>query len=161
MIDWSCVSPGRIYELRSRLRRAEDSSPNDAPLGKSSSARVRVFSGAWSPPKDCPEPESLIAGARDHSTAIWAHGEIEYSVGVACETGDLRHGGVLPDDNLVLAVAMRRYYFVGVLRPGNVAYLTARVDLVDHGPANRIVEDDSPISRSSTRCEQALLVRRP
>lgn len=69
---------------------------------------------------------------------------------MACETRDLRHGGVFPDYDLVLAITMSRNDLIGVLGPGEVADLRPGIDFVDGGTVECVVEDNSPICGSSS-----------
>jgi len=78
-----------------------------------------------------PEAESLVTGAGDDDLAVGAHGEVEHSVGVAGQRDDLLHAGVLPDDDLVLAVTVCGDNLVAVLGPSKVAHLTSGVQAVD------------------------------
>ncbi|KAG7149238.1 hypothetical protein HYQ46_001841 [Verticillium longisporum] len=68
-------------------------------------------------------------------------------------TGDLRHGGILPDHNLVLTVSMCGDNLVRVLRPGQVAHLASRIHLVDDRAFNCVMEYDATIRRAASRCE--------
>ena len=53
-----------------------------------------------------PEAKRLVASARDNDLAVWAHGQVEYTVGVTGQRNYLLHTGILPNDDLVLAVSM-------------------------------------------------------
>jgi len=75
-----------------------------------------------------PEAECLVAGAGDYGLAVRAHGEVEDAVGVAGEGDDLLHARVLPHDDLVLRVTVRRHDLVAVLGPCKVAHLAAGVE---------------------------------
>ena len=57
--------------------------------------------------------------------AIRGHGLVEHAPGVAREGGQLVHGGVLPDYDLIVLEAVGRNYLVGVLAPQQVAHLAA------------------------------------
>ena len=107
-----------------------------APVGKAATTAVALFSVAGAATKDVPEAQGLVTGAGDDDAAVRARGEVEDTVGVAGEADDLRHGGVLPDDDLVLAEAVGRDDFVCVFGPGEIADLAAGVDLVDDGAAH-------------------------
>lgn len=48
-----------------------------------------------------PEPERLVPCASDDSLAVGTHGEVQHSRRVTIERGDLRHGRVPPDMNLI------------------------------------------------------------
>jgi hypothetical protein len=74
-----------------------------------------------------PETKRLITCASDNDLAIWTHGKVEHTVGVARQRHHLLHARVLPHDNLVLAVTMSRHNLVTVLRPCEVAHLAAGV----------------------------------
>ena len=62
------------------------------------------------------------------------------------ETDDLFHARILPDHDLVLAVAVGADDLVAVLAPREVADLGARVDFLDEGASGRVPKLDGAIS---------------
>lgn len=57
--------------------------------------------------------------------AVRRHSQIKDSEGVACQRGQLAHRWVLPDNDLVLAVAMCAHDLVHILAPQQIAHLAA------------------------------------
>lgn len=90
----------------------EEVSTNDAPFvhGVDSASLLLLLEAV-------PEAQSLITSTSDDGLAIWAHSKVQDTVGVSGERNDLLHVGVLPDHDLVLAVAMRGHNLVAVLGP--------------------------------------------
>ena len=111
--------------------------------------------------EDVPEAERLVAGAGDNGLAVGTHGQVEDPVAVAGELGELGHGRILPDEYLILRVAVRGDELVRVLRPGEVAHLRARVHGLQVLPGERVPEPDASVGRAAARRQQARLVRRP
>lgn len=97
----------------------------------SPSVHVREATGFLLFLERLPEAESLIAGTGDNDLAVGAHGEIEHTIRVARERDNLAHAGILPDDDLVLAVAVRRDNLIAVARPGQVADLATRIQAAE------------------------------
>lgn len=56
--------------------------------------------------KGVPEPERLIASARDYDLAIRTHCKVKYTVCMPRQGYHLLHAGVFPDNDLILTVAM-------------------------------------------------------
>lgn len=73
--------------------------------------------------KDVPKPQGLVAGASDNGLAVRAHGQIEHTVAVSGEFGQLGHHRILPDEDLILRVAVSGDELVGVFGPGEIAHL--------------------------------------
>ena len=111
--------------------------------------------------KDVPEAESLVACACDQRLTVWARRQVQHPVGVARERGNLLHGRVAPDVDLVLAVAVRRHEFIDVLSEHQIADLAASVDGLEVLQLNRVPELDSSVLGAATGREQSLLVRGP
>ncbi|KAL7547013.1 hypothetical protein ACHAWF_010326 [Thalassiosira exigua] len=78
-----------------------------------------------------------------------------YPRGVALELLDLRHGGVFPQDQLVLAEPVARADLPLVLRPQQGAHLAPRVDRVQHRAGVGVPELDRAIGRPSPGRQQA------
>ena len=77
------------------------------------------------------------------------------------QTHNLLHLGVLPNNNLVLAIAVRTDNLVRILTPCKIAHLTACVDLLDHCSGASVPKFDAPISCTASRSEQMMLMGRP
>ena len=58
--------------------------------------------------EDVPEAQCLVAGAGDDGLAVGRHGEVEHAVRVPGQLGHLHQRRVLPHQDLVLRVAVRR-----------------------------------------------------
>ena len=99
-------------------------------IGKEQSTRcvlaIRTRSG-----ENLPKAERFIARPRHNGASIGRHGQIQHSVGVAGQGGNLGHAWVPPYDNLVKGVAVRRNNFVAILRPSKIAHLRAGINLVE------------------------------
>ena len=80
---------------------------------------------------------------------------------MSCECGNLRHGGVAPDDDLVLRVPVRRHQLVDVFRPAEITYLAAGVDAIQRGGSLRIPEAYAPIGGPTAGGEEPVLMRGP
>lgn len=78
--------------------------------------------------------------------------------GQAC---DLSHAGILPQDDLILTVAVRAHDFIAVLRPLQVANLRAGIDLLNHRSDSRVPETNLPICSAAARRQQSPLMGRP
>ena len=94
------------------MQNRNKSSANDAPTvhtAKTPSALLLL--------ERIPESQRLIASTCDDDLAVWTHGQVEDTVGMACQRDDLLHAWVFPDDDLVLTVAMCGDNFVAVFRP--------------------------------------------
>lgn len=68
---------------------------------------------------------------------------------------------LLPDDYLVLRVAMRANKLVDILGVGQVADLAASVDPVKRLARQRVPEPYTSVGGASTAAHHAVLVRRP
>ena len=80
---------------------------------------------------------------------------------MTCETDHLFHTGILPDDYLILAVAMRADDLVAILAPCEVADLRASVDFLDQGTGGGVPEFDGAVCGATAGGEEVVLVRRP
>lgn len=58
--------------------------------------------------EDLPETQGLICSGGDDGSAIWALRHVQDARSMASELGNLDHRGVLPQDELVVRVTMRR-----------------------------------------------------
>ena len=78
-----------------------ESSAYDTPIVHTtqSASALLLFEGI-------PEPERLIASTRDYYLAIGTHCKVKYTVCMPRQGYYLLHAGVLPDDDLILTVAM-------------------------------------------------------
>lgn len=70
--------------------------------------------------EDVPEAQGLVSGACHDGLSVRGHGQVEHSVGVACEFRHLCEGGVLPHQDLVLGVAVCAYLEVKRILVTNV-----------------------------------------
>ena len=52
--------------------------------------------------KDVPKSQGLVSGTSDNGFAVRADGQIEYTVAVSGEFGQLGHHWVLPYEDLIL-----------------------------------------------------------
>ena len=73
----------------------------------------------------------------------------------------LGEGRILPDEDLVLRVAVRRHQFGRVFGPGQVAHLRARVDVLHRLARQRVPEADAAVGRTAAAGQHAVVVRRP
>lgn len=77
--------------------------------------------------KGVPESKRLVTSPCDYHLAVRTHCEVQHTVRMPGQRNDLLHARILPNDYLVLAVAVCRDNLVAVLRPSEVADLTTRV----------------------------------
>ena len=68
------------------------------------------------------------------------------------EFGHLHQRGVLPNENLILRVAMSADQFGGVFAPGQVAYLGPCVDALHRLTSQSVPETNAPVSCPATAC---------
>ena len=68
---------------------------------------------------------------------------------------NLRHGGVLPQDQLILAKPMARANLPLVLRPQQRTDLTARINRIQHGTRICIPKLDGTICRAASAGQQS------
>lgn len=111
--------------------------------------------------KAIPEPKGLVTGTSDNDLTIRAHGEIQNPVSVTSEGDDLLHARVLPNDDLVLAVAVGGNDLVRVLGPSKVTDLRASIDLICGNSTERVPELDTAISSTTTGSKGSTGVGRP
>lgn len=67
----------------------------------------------------------LLTSTSHNSLAVRGGGQVEDPGRVASQSRQLSHRGVLPDDNLVLAVAVGADNFIDILAPSKVAHLAS------------------------------------
>ena len=77
------------------------------------------------------------------------------------QCGDLLHGRVFPDIDLVLAVAVGRHEFVHILCEHEVAYLAARLDGFYILQLYGVPELNSSILSATAGGQESLFVRGP
>ena len=70
---------------------------------------------------------------------------------MAGQARDLRHAGVFPDHDLVLAIAVRADDLIAVLAPIEIADLRPCIDFLDHLARGRVPELDAAIGGSASR----------
>ena len=85
--------------------------------------RAQASCWVFSPLKAIPESQSLITSPSHNRPAVWTHREIEDPESVAGQACDLGHAGILPQDDLILTVAVRADDFIAVLGPLQVTNL--------------------------------------
>lgn len=56
--------------------------------------------------ENAPEPESFVSGARHDGLSVRGHSEVKDTIGMSCQLGHLHQAGVLPDEDLILRVAV-------------------------------------------------------
>lgn len=121
----------RKNEKKQKKKNFNTPLPNDIPLldqtPLADSAVLVVATGFADIAKRVPEPEGFVACAGDNDTAVGTHAEVQYTVCVAGQTDDLRHGWVFPDVDGVLRETVRGHEFRGQSRKQQVTDLRARV----------------------------------
>ena len=80
---------------------------------------------------------------------------------MALELLDLRHGRILPQNQLVLAETMTRTYLPLVLRPKEGAHLTASIDRIQDRARIRIPKFDGAIGGAPAAGEEPPVERAP
>lgn len=108
-----------------------------------------------------PEAESLVASSRGDGGAVGAEREVEHAAGVAAELGHADHGGILPDDELVLREAVRRDELALVGVPLQSAHLRAGVDRVEARAGGAAPGADAAVRGAAARGEETLLPGAP
>mmetsp|Transcript_16853 Transcript_16853/g.16102 ORF Transcript_16853/g.16102 Transcript_16853/m.16102 type:complete len:319 (-) Transcript_16853:371-1327(-) len=108
-----------------------------------------------------PESEGFIGGGAGNGRSVRAECEVEDSVGVAPQLGDLLHVGVLPDAQLVVDEAVRGEDLLIVGVPLQRAHLRVRLDRVHQLSRLRIPELYALVSRAPSRSQQVLLPGTP
>lgn len=111
--------------------------------------------------EDLPKPQCLVARPRHNRRPIWAHGEVQNSVGVSSERCDFGHARVPPKNDLVQAVSVSRNELVAVLTPLQVANLRAGIDAIERAAAESVPEPDAPVGGPTSAAQQPVLVRAP
>jgi len=87
--------------------------------------------------------------------------KVQHASLVAGELGDLGHGRVLPDADLILAEAVGRDQLFPVVGPLERANLRFRINGIQQGTGRGVPKLDGTIGRSSSGCEKILLPRAP
>ena len=80
--------------------------------------------------KDAPKPERLITGAGNDGFTVGRHGQVEDAIRVARQLSHLRQTRVLPNQNLILRVAVGADQLRGMFRPRQIAHLRPRVHVL-------------------------------
>mmetsp|Transcript_6390 Transcript_6390/g.26872 ORF Transcript_6390/g.26872 Transcript_6390/m.26872 type:complete len:411 (-) Transcript_6390:571-1803(-) len=124
----------------------------------------RAARGARARP-DPPEPERLVAGARDERLAVGRGREVQDALRVADQrrrVGDAAMPVEAPDADVVERVAVRRREAPLLRgRPRERAHLGARVDRVDVLARDGVPELDRAVRRAGARREEPAAVRTP
>ena len=82
--------------------------------------------------------------------AVGAHGQVENTVSVTSQGGDLLHLGIFPDVDLVLGVSVSADKLVCCLTEHQVADLGSSIDCLQFGSGEGIPETDCTIGSSSS-----------
>lgn len=119
--------------------------------------REFVDDGAF---KDIPESDGFIGSTRKNVLSAGALSEVEDSLGVSSECCDFLHIRLIPNDDLIERVSVRRDDLLAVLREDEIADLRAGVDAIDLFELLRVVDSNAAISSATSECENVVLVRR-
>ena len=125
---------------------------------QSSRSVLTAGSRTW---KYLPKAQGLVAGPRDHSRTVWTQGQVQDTICVASESRHLGHTWITPHHNLVERIPVRADNLVAVLRPRQIANLTARVNFVETGPRQGVPETNAAVRCAATTCQETVLVGRP
>jgi len=134
---------------------------NHGAAAKVSHRKIVPLPFAGRAPEDIPKPQSLVGRGGNHAAAIWTLIHVKNPGSMTLELLNLRHGRILPQDELILAKAVARAYLPLVLRPQQRANLAPRVDRVEHGPRVGIPELDGPVGRAAPGGEEAAVKGTP
>jgi len=86
---------------------------------------------------------------------------VENPGGMAVEFGDLGHGRVAPEGDLVLRKAVRAHDLLVVLAPDQRAHLATGINGVDKIATVRVVEADVSVCCTTARRQQVFLPGAP
>ena len=75
------------------------------------------------PRKNTPETKCLITGTSHDGLSRWVHRQEKHTAGVSSQGRHFLQSRVLPNDNLVVRVAMGTHDFLCILREHKVAHL--------------------------------------
>lgn len=78
-----------------------------------------------------------------------------------CQSCQLLHGRVLPNDDLVLRIAVGTYQLIEVLGEEEIAHLTAGLERTERSEGEGVPEANASVSCASTTREETVLVGRP
>lgn len=153
---------GLLLKLALQDRLCLSTSPDAAPVAQPPTNPLSIASAPSKlPAKDLPEPQCLVPGTRDYRGTVRTRTQIQDSVGVASQTDDLLHAGILPHHDLILAVTVRADDLVRVLAPGQIADLGTGVDFFNHLARGSVPEFNGTISGAAAGGEEMVLMRRP
>lgn len=108
-----------------------------------------------------PEAQRLVARPRHDRLAVRTERQIQHTVRVARQLGHLRQRRILPHQDLVLRVAVRRHQLRRVLRPRQIAHLRSGVDALHRLAGQRVPEADAAVGGAAAAGQQTVMVRRP
>mmetsp|Transcript_31408 Transcript_31408/g.59737 ORF Transcript_31408/g.59737 Transcript_31408/m.59737 type:complete len:488 (-) Transcript_31408:17-1480(-) len=74
---------------------------------------------------------------------------------------NLLHRWVFPDNNLIQRITMRTNKLIAILRKGQIANLTPRINTINPLPRQTIPKANTPIRRSPSARQQPMLMRTP
>ncbi len=129
-------------------------------IGKRVQGRTDLL-GRSSLGEDAPKTERLVASAGHDRLSAGRHGEVQDAERVASQLGHLDKARVLPEQNLVLGVAVGADELGRVLGPGEVADLGPGVDALHGLAGERVPEADATVRGAAARGQEAVVVRRP
>ena len=140
---------------------AAHAGPSICTLGPQQLLLLLLLAGVVRSSEDLPEAEGLISCSRCYGVAVRALGHVQDPGGVAPQLCHLRHGGVLPQAQLVLAEAMGAHQLLLVPAPLEGADLRAGVHAVEAGARLRVPELDAPVCGASARGKKVALEGAP
>lgn len=110
--------------------------------------------------EDVPEPECFVTlSCSGHNVrATGRHAEVQDSLAVSFECGNLLHCWVFPDNDLVLWKPVGWNNFIGCFGEHQIANLAACVDVVDWLQSMSVPESDAFITCATSTCEKSFLV---
>ncbi len=111
--------------------------------------------------EDVPEPEGLIPRAGDDGAAIGTHGQVQHPEGVPGQSGDLLHGGVLPDVDFVERIPVGADDLVHALAEHQAAHLRVRIHHLAGRALQGVPEPQGSILSSASWDQQSVLMRWP
>ena len=120
-----------------------------------------LLAGVVGSPEDLPEAEGLVPRCRCDGVAVGALRHVQDPGGVAPQLRHLRHAGVLPQAQLVLAEAMGAQQLLLVPTPLEGADLRVGVHAVEAGARLRVPELDAAVCRASAGGEEVALEGAP
>eukprot|EP00962_Isochrysis_galbana_P008806 scaffold2456_cov129-Isochrysis_galbana.AAC.6 len=146
---------------RARGKRGYRHSPDAHRVEDGLLGSCALLLGCLAAGEDLPESERLICGGRHNCRAVRRLRHVQNARGVPGQLGHLDHGRVLPENELVVRVAVRRDELFVVLGPLQRADLRVRIHRIEAGARAAVPEADHAIGRPAARCEKVALPRAP